>query len=374
MTSHYGIVLGLFDHKEGPYRAFARNISQDKAKNIIIKGTIIQGSLDLSKESQGESILSFPSDEMASFLFLSSQPYRSNEEELPLIIAFTIHIKSQFQLYRDAIELRKIANIIKDEMLAVLVKVNERKKIEISLRMLMNGYFSDEIIEQLLEPNIVLKHKQNSSNAIIKKLVSNFPPLTTLTQLIEKNLDQAVFGLIIGIPVAVISLDPNLIEYIFQAVEYFVPHRKIRKSLNTNDLLTKNPIIDYDLVGTTSNNKPLLKNFIIIDLDKRKVFGGRKNKYCEKLIHDLVDAEIRSPKLPTMLAKRRIEWLIMSASSITQIQTPEQQKLAVDELIQKMDRDSLFIIAKFLEDKNPVIFHHITRNFSLRNRLLKSLF
>ena len=75
-----------------------------------------------------------------------------------------------------------------------------------------------------------------------------------------------------------------------------------------------------------------------------------------------------------MLAERRINWLIMSAASLTQVENIETQKRAINDLMKKIDRDSIYLIGKILEQKNSLLYKQILSQFSLKARIFKAIF
>jgi len=374
--SIYGLIVGLNDLDNRAHEVFSRHIeSTDTKRSIIVQGAIIQETLDLAQKSEGESILSFPSGNIAAFLFLSIKNYNGSRTRYPLTIAFTLPVQDQFRLYREALALRKLAKVIRGELLPYLTTYSRFKDISSDIKRVMTTKFSEGRVQEILNPAKSLLGIEDIS---AEKIVTGLAPLAMLNNLVPKNLDQAVYALIIGLPVAVVGVDQASIHIVMQAFETFTPLRKIKRLLQTGEIPG---IIDYgifDLIGFTAESiaksRSKLKSFVVVDLNKGSVQRGRKNKYCEKIITDLVDAEAKSDKLLKLLSKRRIDWLLMNASALTLEGNDNNQKVVAADLIKKIDRDTLYLIAKILESKNSVVFKHILKKNSLRARIFKALF
>lgn len=369
----YGLVVGLNDLNNRPHEVFSRQAKPSTAKNIVIQGAIIQESLDIAQEIEGESILSFPSDDTAGFLYLSLNPFEKIRAKYPLTIAFTIDIKDQFQLYREAVDLRKLAKVIRNHLIPSLKNYTSFEKAAADIKQIMITKFSEHRIKEIMNPAESLLSIENIS---ADKFTSGLAPFTLLTELIQKNLDQAIYALIVGLPVAIIGQDTANVQIVMKAFETLVPHRKLQKMFQTSDIPGKFNYSVFDLVGMDdqARKKAKLKSFVLVDLDNGRVQGGRKNTYCEKIINDLVDAETKSDKLSNLLIQRRIDWLLMCGAALTQSNEGQKQKLAADQLVKKIDRDTIYLIAKILESKNATIFRHLLKKYSLRARIFKALF
>lgn len=359
----YGVVLGLFDFKLGPYPVYFRDVTKDVASKVVIKGTIFQGSLQMS-QSSGESIISFPSQSVSAYIYLYL--LEDNGKELPILIAFITDIKDQSSLYKDAEDLRSISNAIKDEIINLKnFEKNEGLVSEISK--IMDNKFTTNYVDKTLikKSQEIPEHNQS--------IVYQIKPLNLLSRMVKKNLDQAIYGLIIGIPIVIYGKDVHLIKLTINTFEAITPHRTLKTNLVTAKIDNNNDITMFDIIGT-SNSLKTDKNFILIDLEKGKIKGGRKNNYCENMLVDLLEAEEKNPVLLQMLAKRRINWLLTSVSTIIQLEDEKTQKDTIKNLTSKMDRDSLYLVAKLIEEKNPLMFKHILNSFNFRMRFFKSIF
>ena len=362
---NYGLVLGLFDLKIGPYPVYLRDVSKDVASKVVIKGTIFQGSLQTSQTS-GESIISFPTQEISAYIYLYL--LEIDKTEFPILIAFVSDIKEQSDIYRDADQLRSIASLIKEDILKIKdYPHNSNLSHEIENIMetkydkdYLNSFFSNtRKLTQIADQN-------GSSDYQIR-------PLNLISKMVKKNLDQVIYGLITGVPIIIFGKDSQLIKLTSKTFELVTPHRNLKTTLVENINNIEDSIALYDLIGTTKPVKAN-KSFILIDLEKGNIKGGRKNKYCEHMFTDLVEAENENPKLLEMLANRRINWLLTSVSVLIQVEDEKSQKDAIKKLSDKVDRDSLYLIAKLVENKNPLMFKHIISNYSLKTRFFKSIF
>lgn len=361
----YGIVLGLFDFKVGPYPVYFRNVSKDIASKIVIKGTIFQGSLQTT-QSSGESIISFPSQLVSAYIYLYLQ--EDIEREFPILIAFVTDIKDQSSLYHDASELREISDSIKEDILSInnyLTNPNLNSEIE---NLLLTKY-TQTVFDSMLHKANIVSQLQNTSETGDYQL----KPLNLLNHMVKKNLDQVIYGLIAGIPIVIHGKDQQLVKLTINSFETITSHRKLRTAIINDEQDIGSSSRLYDIVGTI---KPVKANktFILLDLEKGKVKGGRKNSYCEKMFNDLLEAEEIGPMLLQMLSKRRINWLLTSVSTLIQVEDEKSQKDAVKKLTNTMDRDSLYLIAKLVEEQNPIMFKYIVNSYNFRTRLFKAIF
>jgi hypothetical protein len=361
----YGIVIGLFDFKVGPYAVFFRDVTKDVASKIVIKGTIFQGSLQTSSSS-GESIISFPSQLASAYIYLFLQ--EENGKEFPILIAFITDIKDQSSLYRDAEELRRISTSIINEITSVK-DFSSNSNLPKEILNIMESKYNQNLLNSILFRNIHVT--QNDQQFSLDDF--QIKPLNLISLMIKKNLDQVIYGLIIGIPIVIHGKDLQLIKLTIKTFELISPHRKLKTSLIYEDESIEREIQKLDIIGTTTSVKAN-KYYILIDLEKGIIKGGRKNNYCEKMLNDLVEAEEKNTILLQMLANRRINWLLTFVSTLTQVENEKAQKDAIKGLTNKLDRDSLFLIAKLVEEKNPLIFKHIINSTNFRTRFFKSIF
>lgn len=360
----YGFVIGLFDFKIGPYPVYFRNVSKDVASKIVIKGTIFQGSLQTT-QSSGESIISFPSQSISAYIYLFLQII--DGKEFPILVAFVTNIKDQSSLYRDAEDLRSISNQIKDEIMN-LQNYESSRTLSQDIETIMESKFTESYLNDIFNQNIKQLEKMDFHNNDIQ-----IKPLGLVSHIVKKNFDQVLYGLIIGEPIVIRGNDDQIIKLMIDTFALITPHRKIRSIILQNNKKAEDYTALYDIVGTTYQIKAN-KSFILIDLEKGKIKGGRKNRYCEQMWTDLVEAEKRNTKLLQMLANRRVNWLLTSVSAITKGEDEETQKDTIKSLTQKIDRDSLYLIAKLIEEKNPMMFKHIISSYNLRSRFFKSIF
>ena len=357
----YGLCLGLFDEKKGPFSLFNNGIPDAVSTDIVTKGILMHGSLGSlgnHNKIENETVLSFPSADLAAFLFVSMHPYYSANEEFPFVVAFTAPLKYQFQLYRDSEELRKMAEEIET---TVIDLIRRTKDINLTREKLSKI--------ALLRSSPTMEEPSNLVR-LAEEVIFN--PISILKKNIKKNLDQAIYGMIVGECIAVSCKNIEKARTIMNALKVFSPHRKLK----ILELFSGEKVFDqksYDIIAILPDQLP--KNFkgIHIDLERSKTTGGKKSKYCLALIEELLRIENRGPKLLDLLANRRINWLLMSAASLTQISGPESVA-AVNAIIQKIDRDSLYLIAKFLENKNPAAYSYLTKQASIRGRVFKSIF
>ncbi|MFW9930072.1 MAG: hypothetical protein ACFFD1_11825, partial [Candidatus Thorarchaeota archaeon] len=286
-----------------------------------------------------------------------------------LIIGLIIPLKDQMILYKDIANLQLIVKTIKTTMLSVFSKESDFEKLRTKIVNFMSSTYTDSWMNQVFTKK---DEKQIKSNK--NKKNKDKESIALLKTLVKKNLDQAIYGLVLGVPIIVVGNDPDVIRLVMNTLTIFTPHRDL-SIFQDIGLLPQNNEQDYDLIGTFPNYMPKnKKNFIIVNLEKSKVYGGKRNTYCEQLIDELAEAEKKSDKLLKILANRRINWLFTSAASITQVEDSEKQKQAINNLIKKMDRDSIYLIAKILEENNKLLYKHLLSRFSIKARLFKSIF
>ena len=371
----YGICIGMAGGEVNTNLLFERNIDSNTALHIIKKGNVVHGGLNLSNQVEGESIISFPSVNSSGFLFITRQIVDKHNKEIPIIIAITTSLKDQVVLYKNINELKRITKTIKTSLLGLFNQEKNEEKIKVLINNLMNKTFTESWMNHNLTQKSVSEPKStlNKKNSLQEKTTTN--SIHLLQSMIKKNLDQAIYAIIVGNPVIVIGKNSEILKLVIDTLSIFSPHR----NLVLNEVLGFFPksmdIESYDLIGIYPEYKPKRrKNYVFVDLEKSKIQGGKKNNYCIQLIDELLEAEKKSKKLLNMLAERRINWLIMSAASLTQVENIETQKRAINDLMKKIDRDSIYLIGKILEQKNSLLYKQILSQFSLKARIFKAIF
>ena len=371
----YGICIGMVGGEVSTNLLFERNLDSNSAFHIIKKGNVVHGGLNLSNQVEGESIISFPSVNSSGFLFITRQIVDKYNKEIPIIIAITTSLKDQVILYKNINELKRITKTIKTSLLDLFTQEKNNEKIKVLINNLMNTTFTDSWMNHVLTQKSIIESKVsvNKKSVQQEKIASN--SIHLLQSMLKKNLDQAIYAIIVGNPVVVIGKNSEMIKLVIDTLSIFSPHR----NLILNEVIGFFPksmdIESYDLIGIYPEYKPKRrKNYVFIDLEKSKIQGGKKNNFCIQLIKELSEAEKKSKKLLNMLAERRINWLIMSAASLTQVESKESQKKAINDLMKKIDRDSIYLIGKILEQKNSLLYKQILSQFSLKARIFKALF
>jgi hypothetical protein len=369
----FGICIGVIGEKNKAIILYKRNIENNSAIHIINKGNVIQGSLNLSNQIEGESIISFPSVNTSGYLFITRHLSDSLGRGIPLVIAITTSLKAQVVLYKNINELKLITKTIKASLLKFYKPNEGEEKIKVIIDNLLNSTYTESWMNQIFVTNMKIQPK-----TVIKKKTKTPEKarnIALLQKLIKKNLDQVVYSLVVGNPVVVIGKNAEILKFIIETLSLFAPHRNLR----INDVIGFFPkpmsSESYDLIGIYPEYKPKkIKDQITVDLERSKVQGGKKNKYCENLLKELEEAEKKSEKLFILLIERRINWLMMSAASLTQVEDLNKQKTAINDLMKKLDRDSIYLIGKILEQKNSLVYKQILNQFSLKSRLFKALF
>jgi hypothetical protein len=369
----FGICIGVIGEKNKANILYERNVANNSAIHIINKGNVVQGSLNLSNQIEGESIISFPSVNTSGYLFITRHLSDSLGRGIPFVIAITTSLKNQVMLYKNINELKLITKTIKASLLKLHNPREGEEKIKVIVKNLMNSTYTESWMNQIFGTNIKIQQKATMKKK--KQIQEKSRNIAQLQHLIKKNLDQVVYSLVVGNPVVIIGKNAEILKFIVETLSLFTPHRNLR----INDVIGFFPkpmsSESYDLIGIYPEYKPKKrKDQVTVDLEKSKVQGGKKNKYCESLLKELEGAEKKSEKLFTLLIERRINWLLMSAASLTQVEDLNKQKIAINDLMKKLDRDSIYLIGKILEQKNSLVYKQILNRFSLKSRLFKALF
>lgn len=376
MIDNLGISVIGFHTNIGPYAMYAYNIDIEHAQNIGLKSMLIQGSM-ASDMHKGESILSFPSLNLAIFITMNYAEYKEGVEKYPVIIGFSTDLKYQFLLYKYAVNLshagKQIFQVVCDYLnQKQSTDMHELKKgLPSFITKLITKDWVSSITTFRLEDGVQKSAAPDPEPTIQESYLRD---LKMVNQIIKKNFHHAIFDIIVGEQVVVVSEDKYVAQSIINALSLFAPHRDLNiipwvDSEESYHQMEKN----WDIIGVPEALSSTFKKYDRVSVKKSKVFGGRSNVWCQKLLEEVLENEGKKFKLLQLLIKRRIDWILVNVSSLMKVIETEDDQ-AIESVTTKLDKESLFMVSYILETLNPIAFRFFQDKYSLRSRIFRGLF
>ncbi|MFW9994771.1 MAG: hypothetical protein ACFFD4_22205 [Candidatus Odinarchaeota archaeon] len=330
----FSTVFALFDERSGPYAAYFEepDLNENIAKQIALQTVIITQRFHVEL-MEGESILSLSGLDMVSFFYFFhlNIPSSQQSEITPAVLCFVTETKNQMLVYQTGPELskkaRKIANSLKESLETHWITSHTINK-EI-VKNIIAGKFVNDLAEEKKGVNEVLVENGNT-NYLLRN--------------ITVNLDSAVFGMIAGRPV-VVTGERGEVELAIASLTAFTPHRQL------SIVPWAEGFVEADLIGIDREKSLYYPGDIVLDIDSGKVFRGRKNAFCEKLLRDIKG---KTHEIARILIKKRINWLLSLISAFSTV-IKENNMDMVKKMIQDTDKDSLYLAVTILKRSSPIM-------------------
>ncbi|MHA1989525.1 MAG: hypothetical protein ACW981_05085 [Candidatus Hodarchaeales archaeon] len=262
------LTFTIIDPTLGPLVAFTTS-EESFAKKIAIKSQI---SLTMSKNDFNvqDAVLPFPDLGKIGFIFL----FKIYGKGGPVIasISYVVDQDLQMDLYKKIPVLKR-----KAQMFAYRFSDFEYEGKAVLPRdqavFLQNLFSSVSIFQSELQKQAIKTKMQKSDvNWLLRK--------------IGKDLDQAVFSLLLDQPVVIIGHRVN-IEQVMGSLEVFTPWKIPLKLMDITNAVDPT---GFDLIGCQNEDLAdyFVKNGIaVININDEKTFGGISNRYLQSIIEDL---------------------------------------------------------------------------------------
>ncbi|MFX0125485.1 MAG: hypothetical protein ACFFAE_17825 [Candidatus Hodarchaeota archaeon] len=289
-------------------------------------------------ETQTESIVPFPQSNKIGFVFFSSLPVNGNN--IPIALATLFSDEEQVLLYRQAPVLSKRSRDVINRMKAEIPTLG------------LNHLLTPNIQEQINELSSIAKFEVVVKERVFEREIAFRDPeiirpnVRFLNNASKKGIDGLIAAVIIGKPIAVIG-DPPLVELVFTTLEMFCPHRSPKKLPYTTKF------IDADFVGIEPKlRKEYLKqDYVILDLPKKKVHGGKPSTFAQRLLDSTKDLE---GDVCSRLIQTRLNWLVSKATQLAEVCRGEVNRQEIETLKTDVEEKETFeLIAHIAETFNP---------------------
>ncbi len=336
----YKWVITVFDEGYGPISAvYDEELDKNTAITVSIRALIIGGSFQAGKGyAEGSGIVPLSGHQNIYTFFFTAPNSRARGKECPAAISFMADEQNSLNLFRDASILFHISNELAKAIRPILSESDPPGK-GINKQRLKQVVHEFSLNDQLLRLKIAspISQKEKPQLGSIRYLIRNVG-----------NLEEAVFGIITGRPIAVIGEKPE-VHLAINSLQFFAPHREIV----VLPWVENEENHQADIIGADPSITPQLEDFILVHLDKGIVFGGRKNSACAKLIE-----EIRGLKteVAAKIIKKRVNWFLINSLAITSMGQDDEEALKKFHfMIREIDRESLFLIVALIEKTNPIL-------------------
>jgi hypothetical protein len=182
-----------------------------------------------------------------------------------------------------------------------------------------------------------------------------------------KNADTLCFALITGTPVAIVGGSPNFARRIMHQCLFFTIHRSMSILEFPSDPVE---LGKADIVLITEKESKNYKNYIQVDLEKMQVKGGSPNKYCERILKDIM--AIQESDLILLYLKRKINYLLSKATMLRNLSWDTKIDMkTITEIKAGLDPEAEMIVIKLAEGRNSILQNLV--DFMSKNIPLKSL-
>lgn len=348
----FAFVLTFFDERSGPVPVYwDEGVSKDEAYNIAFKSFVISGSGQGILETT-ESIVAMPELKKVGFYFFFTIPdERRRGGVFPISISLVSNISNQLETYKKAAiissHLRELAQVFPRIL-------NDSNKLNRELLLIE----VEKAREGITEETKPFEVRAADNHLLVTKYRVDF---TKLLERVKQNLDMAIYGLLSGQNIAIVAKSQEEVEEVVGTLILFAPHRQITVNpwvSSVDDLAQHN----YDIIGLTPElaseirDKESIGDFVRINLLKRRVYGGRANRFCQTLLHELEQSLVGHEEV----VKGRVNWLLQNTSYFGHLATEDKgQKLQT--LIKKVDRDTLYLITSILEQSSPMVAETLER-------------
>lgn len=332
------VCFAAFDDKMGPISIYHNGITKNLADEVAVK--VMVGSLSLHnnegvKDITGESIIPFTKQNKIAFSYFFTIPaphLRGRVRSCALIVL--MDEDQQLQMYRSApvlsIQCKRISKLIGERYTFNKPLSNGIKK---KIDRLMNIHdFKLEIEEFYAARKITISKSKKKGS------------LKFLERLIKKDLDKAIFAILLGKKI-VVTGDEVMAEVAIASLEMFSPHKELRKVYWTNQ------IVEADLIGTRRNLAKAYEDAVIIDMEKGKVLGGSSSKFCKNLLSKLKGLNDRQV---ISLIHSEVNVIISSATLLADLAMKRQiGKKEISKAAKQFNSEKMGIIKVIAKEMNP---------------------
>jgi hypothetical protein len=311
--------------KESELQISMPNVVSKVAGNISLTTFRWEGIIPFLEEKQIALILVMQTDDKR---ILS---HYNKAEPVFILVAYTVPESFQVDFSRSA---RLISQCIQNNCLNVL-----------------NNQYLDNwsLIEEQIKTQL---NNQLIENSPIRRIDTAEKQTTTLSDFANiKNVDNLIEGLITGYPIAIVGGSPDFARRIMHQCLFFTIHRSMSIIEYPKEIVDSSKV---DIVLITEKESKKYKDFILVDLDKMVVKGGQSNKYCERMIKEILAIQESDLILPYL--KRRINYLLSKATMIRNLSWETKEDLTViGEIKADLDPGSENIVIRLAEGRNSLL-------------------
>ncbi len=339
------VVLSLFDPVKGPTAVFS-TIDELSARKVALKSQLtLSINTSASLDENTDAVIPFPDLEKTGYIFLFKIP----SQDMIGSLSFLLDDDKNLELYKNISLLRYEAEDLIRRYLNTSDLFNLTKELMNYMtqwgQSLENTTITFE--EELVKRKITISHSSiEPSISFLFDTTKNDKDLAiVLTSLLQEN------------TVFIICSNTGLRDITISSLEAFTPHKTLRKISYTKDPV--NPE-DADLIVIDPNLEKFYRDYIILNVDKKKVSKGHASKFVLDILNQVKG---KSNTEATYVIRQKVEWLLDKVSQLTELfvnsdrlngNNGDQKKVLVDKISVEAP-EALDIIVEIASSVNPLI-------------------
>jgi len=171
-----------------------------------------------------------------------------------------------------------------------------------------------------------------------------------------KNIDQAVHALVVGTPIAIFGDDHQKAHRYMDELVVFAPHRSLRMSEFPTAPMPANQV---DIVLISPKEEKKYTGFVVIDPAKKLVKNGVSNKFCDKMVKEILnlpDVTLSAPYL-----KRTINWLLSKAAQVRELSWGRLDPTEIKDIRGDLEPDTEKLVLELAEGRNSTLQNVVDR-------------
>ncbi|OLS12658.1 MAG: hypothetical protein RBG13Loki_3737 [Promethearchaeota archaeon CR_4] len=165
-----------------------------------------------------------------------------------------------------------------------------------------------------------------------------------------KDFDHLMYALMVGYPVAIIGA-PQETKQFANDILVFCPHRLLRIQNHPDKIQSIDAV---DLVTIDPKMVKFYGDFILLDLQKGSVKGGKDCKFCEQIWKKI--QELKDPSLIHTYLKRQMNWILSKVSMIRNLGWGEKFDPAEIKAIRgDLDKDAEDFVLELVQGRGTIL-------------------
>ncbi len=277
MITLVDVIFAVNDPFKGPNTLLYES-TEAKDQSLTLK-VPVKAQLTLSlmdKDSSirlADAVLPFPDLQKTAFSFLFTM--NSDSGQVTASISYLVPQNETVTLYKKIPELKEKLNYLVTQLQSWNYKSDNS----------LPKTLYDAITGTLLFETDHSYKSGDISGLITSEKSSGAPDY--LIKKINKNLEYLFFELYVARPVIVIGKSKIAVEYAMATLDFLTPKKNLRKIIFSEDFIDPaNYPGKIDVIGVSSVHEKRYKDYLIVDVDKFEIKGGKGKKQYFKTFMD----------------------------------------------------------------------------------------